>query len=366
MIVMTGMEVKNISRDKVVIAAGGTGGHVFPALAIADELVERGVAPKNIYFFGSRHSLEKKVVPGHGYRLICLPGKGLNRGEPIKNAVHICSLAFSCVLAFFLMVRIRPKVVIGTGGYGAVPAFFAATLLFRGRVVHEQNSVLTRTNKFACRLGAQLLTTFEETRGGEKATRVGLPLANNVVDAIGLRKEFISHSHRPTITISGGSLGSRIINDAVMEMVKTHDISFDLNHICGHKDFERCREAYGVTNDNIHILELSNDVASLYGTSDVVVARAGAGTCIELETLGVPSIFIPLPSAPGNHQLLNAQAVARSTGGYVLEQKDLSADVLYQHISQVLTTSANAGEVSNSYHLDARNRIGDFLEKFFS
>lgn len=154
---------------RIVIAGGGSGGHVYPALAIAQGLVEEGVDARDITFIGGRNSIEKTVIPQHGFVLTTIPGKGLNRSEYIKNIYHAFQLAYACIMLLVKFSRSRPLVIIGVGGYASMPALVAASILVIPRYVHEQNSYVGRTNRLACLLGAKMMTTWPETTGARKS-----------------------------------------------------------------------------------------------------------------------------------------------------------------------------------------------------
>ncbi len=353
------------STSRIIIAGGGSGGHIFPALAIAQGFVEEGFPATAITFFGSGRTLEKDIVPAHGYKLVTFPGRGLNRGDFFQNILNGVGLVIACIKAFFLLVRHRPSLVIGVGGYASLPALVAATLLGIKRVVHEQNAYVGRTNRIAQKMGAVMLTTFEATVGANnKSHHFGLPMLASIDDAIQEREKYMSAPHdRPTVLVAGGSLGSVVINETVVELVKKFgdDMDFDLVHICGknHLDDVRTRyEKLGASN-KVVLHSFRDDVMTLYARSSCVVSRAGAGTRVELETLGVDCILIPLPSAPGDHQRLNAAPLVKTGLCTIIDQNELTSTLLYEQITSTLKTRGQCQP--NPYHRASRRRIADYL-----
>lgn len=352
------------SRSNVVIAGGGTGGHVFPALAIADGLVECGVPVDNITFFGSGRTLEKEVIPQAGYRLVTFTGRGLNKREFFRNIFNVVAIKWACIKALTLFMRHRPVVVVGVGGYASVPALAAATLLGIKRVVHEQNAYLGRTNRLAQKMGATVITTFAETAGtSSRSLHMGLPMRVTIDEAIALRNKYRENSRGiPTVLIAGGSLGSQKINDTVVAMVQEHqsEINWNLIHICGDAHFETLTVLYkqkGLS-DKVALYPFRKDIVNLYAQSDCVVSRAGAGTVVELATLGVKCLLIPLSSAPGDHQRRNAEHLEKEQC-VILDQSHVSAEILFAEI----TAQLNNVDITEPdlYHQRARLRIANYL-----
>lgn len=352
------------SRSHVVIAGGGTGGHVFPALAIADGLVECGVPVDNITFFGSGRTLEKEVIPQAGYRLVTFTGRGLNKREFFRNILNVVAIKWACIKALTLFMRHRPVVVVGVGGYASVPALAAATLLGIKRVVHEQNAYLGRTNRLAQKMGATVITTFAETAGtSSRSLHMGLPMRVTIDEAIALRNKYRENSRGiPTVLIAGGSLGSQKINDTVVAMLQEHqsEINWNLIHICGDAHFETLTVLYkqkGLS-DKVALYPFRKDIVNLYAQSDCVVSRAGAGTVVELATLGVKCLLIPLSSAPGDHQRRNAEHLEKEQC-VILDQSHVSAEILFAEI----TAQLNNVDITEPdlYHQRARLRIANYL-----
>ena len=179
----------NSENKNVIIAGGGSGGHIFPALSIADALVKSGIDIDRISFFGSKYTLEKTIVPKSGYKIFLFPGRGVNKIKSVKNLfkniINTIGLVVAIFKSLFLMIKIKPVVVIGVGGFASFPAIISATILRKKIVIHEQNSVLGRINTIAQKLGATVITTFKNTEGiNQNAINLGLPLRSEVIEKI--------------------------------------------------------------------------------------------------------------------------------------------------------------------------------------
>lgn len=348
---------------KIVIAGGGTGGHVYPALAIGQSLVDEGVSKSDIVYIGSKHSIEKQVIPANGFKLKVLPGRGLNRSEWLKNIWHAILIIFSCLKVLVSFLFFRPKVIVGVGGYASMPAIAAGSILRIPMFVHEQNAVVTRSNKIAIKFGATLLTSRPDTKGqGKNYEYVGLPLRKTIGEAIEVREKYLNEpKEKPQVLVMGGSLGSLVINNTTIEMVEKYkdEIDFDIVHIAGKSDFQRVSTIYDKLEVLIDCREFDENLIEVVAKSDIVVSRAGAATCAELETLGVKSILIPLPSAPGDHQTLNAQSLCDLGLGIVIKQNTLSSDLLFETIKNNLDDNKCK---PNEFHLDAAKRISQIIK----
>ena len=333
------------SKAKIVIAGGGTGGHVYPALAIANGLVNRGVQKGQIIFFGSGRTIENELVPAHGYKLVTFPGRGLNRSETFRNLVNVANLSFAVLKALTIFIKSRPKIVIGVGGYASVPAIIAASILRINRVVHEQNSVVGR--------------------GAPKTSiRLGLPLSEGIDDAIESRRNMkINKRVTKRVVVTGGSLGSVALNEVVVKMVSKYkdDLDFEIVHICGKNNYQKTKELYEKADcfEKVALHSYRDDLSQLYALSDCVVSRAGAGTCVELEALGIPCVLVPLGSAPGNHQLKNSHFLQISGLAKILDQKNLNESILYELVKDRLIKADDIEP--NVFNLESKSRISNYL-----
>ena len=355
------------SRQNIIISGGGTGGHLFPALSIAQNLVAQGIDKDKIIFFGSKHSLEKKVIPKRGYRIYLFSGRGINKTRSIKNVLNALGLVVAFIKAFFMLIYLKPRVVVGVGGYAAFPAILSAFLLRKKMVVHEQNAVLGRINKIAQKLGAKVITTFDNTEGTTKdSVCLGLPLRDEILSQIQNNVNSVNKVNTnefKSVLIFGGSMGAKCINDAVIEMINNFDLS--LNHkltlITGEKNFEKVKTQ--LVNKNIEVLPFVDNLFERISESDLVVSRSGAGTCVEIELSGVRSIVVPLAIAPGDHQLKNASEIVEAGIATIILEKDLTGKKLYNSLIDLLENDNN--DLKNIKmgikHIEAGKSIATFL-----
>lgn len=291
-----------------LIVGGGTGGHVLPAIALADELVRRGVPASEILFLGAARGMEREAVPAAGYEIVLLPGRGITRSfsrENVKSAIAILRAIWQAVR----IVRARrPNVIVGFGGYASVPGMVAGTLLRVPRIVHEQNAEPGWANRLSVRLGATPTVGFAVPMW-PRAAVVGNPV----------RPAFIAAVHEEAqpaeVVVVGGSLGARTLNTvgiALAEHLRGRpDVRITI--IAGARDVERVRATLQ-DDPAVEVQSFVDDMADRYARAAVVIARSGAITVSELACVGVASILIPLPGAPGDHQTANARWLAAGGG----------------------------------------------------
>jgi undecaprenyldiphospho-muramoylpentapeptide beta-N-acetylglucosaminyltransferase len=318
---------------------GGTGGHVHPALAVADELVRRGHDRDAIRFVGAARGLEATAVPAAGYAVDLLPGRGFRRSlRPDAwraNLGAAVGLARALFRAFAIVGRTRPRVVVGVGGYASVPCVVAARALRIPVVIHEQNAAPGLANRLAVRLGARACVSLPGTplRG---ARVTGNPVRAEI---LGVRRAVPVGRRR--VAVVGGSLGARRINDAVLALGEQWRDRTDLliHHVTGRRDYERCRarrSAVPPGDLEYVVVAYEDDMGSLYERATVVVGRAGAVTIAELTATGTPSVLVPLPGAPGDHQHHNAAALVAAGAAVEIADRELDGPRLARELDALL------------------------------
>lgn len=352
-----------------LISGGGTGGHVYPALALADALVARGHPPARIRFVGARRGLEARVVPDAGYSIDLLPGRGIQRRFTLANVAALWENARAFVAAYGLVRRHRPRVVVGVGGYASLPCVVAARLRVRRIpvVIHEQNAAPGLANRIAVRLGAAVTVALADT-----------PLPNATVVGNPVRPEILAvvrhpRSDRAEVAVFGGSLGARRINDAALGLYEQWRARSDVavHHVSGTRDHHRCAARLDATRRAGDVLEYSlvpyeSDMAGLYARARVAVCRAGAVTVAELAAVGLGSILVPLPGAPGDHQGANARAMAAVGGAVILPDAECRARALAALLEPLLadaTASETMGAAAAGLaRPDAAQTLAAFVE----
>jgi UDP-N-acetylglucosamine--N-acetylmuramyl-(pentapeptide) pyrophosphoryl-undecaprenol N-acetylglucosamine transferase len=324
------------SRD-VVIGGGGTGGHLYPALAVGRKL--REIDPTiRLTFIGSHRPLEKDLMERHGARFIAMRIEGL-KGRGLKSLRAMALLPFALVKSFFLLARFKPALAVGVGGYSSGPVVLAASLLRIPTLILEQNVTPGFTNRLLVRWAKKAVVAFEKSLADFRGK--GLFLGNPV------REEF--YRLRPkeresvlTLLIFGGSQGSRVLNEAVtaaLPHLRPEKQSLRFFHQTGKADFERVKESYVQGGfPEAEVAPFFFDMAGYFEKSDLVICRAGATTIAELIVAGKASILIPFARAAEDHQAKNAAELERVGGAEVILEKDLSPTILAGRILFYLRT----------------------------
>jgi UDP-N-acetylglucosamine--N-acetylmuramyl-(pentapeptide) pyrophosphoryl-undecaprenol N-acetylglucosamine transferase len=360
-----------------VIAGGGTAGHVMPALAVARALVARGHDPDAIRFVGSRRGLEAQLVPAAGFAVTLLPGRGVERRVSWRAATAAAGLVAATVLAVVLLARRRPAVVLSVGGYAAAPCAVAALVLGVPLVVAEANAVPGATNRIAARWARAAATAFEGT-GLPRAVVTGTPVRDEVLAAsrtpdgrAEARHRLALPDGRWVIAVTGGSLGARRVNEAVLDLVERWAGRADvaIHHALGARDWAALSARLrGPGQRALHYraVEYEVQVPTLLSAADVWIGRAGGTTIAELTAVGVPSILVPLPIAPHDHQAVGARRLEEEGGCVVVLDRDCTGERLAAELGRLLdepgalermaTAAAAAG------HRDAGDRVAELLE----
>lgn len=318
----------------VLMMAAGTGGHVFPALAVADELASRGAT---IHWLGTPTGMENDLVAKHGYQMHHIEMQGMRRNGIMRLVKLPFMLAKAVMAAREIIQKNRIDVVVGFGGYVTVPGGFAARLCKLPLIIHEQNAIVGMSNKNLARFADSVLQAFDGAFGaefGNKVVTVGNPVRSQIEQSQPPQVRYQADNHSPLkVLVVGGSLGAMAINQAIVEMLGKINRPIYLRHQCGKDNHESMLVAYsqaGVDNAK-HIVELKpfiDDMAAAYAWADVIVCRAGALTVTEIQSVGVAAIFIPLPHAVDDHQTANAKVLVNADAAILMPQSTLSGELL--------------------------------------
>ncbi|MEQ8716042.1 MAG: undecaprenyldiphospho-muramoylpentapeptide beta-N-acetylglucosaminyltransferase [Acidimicrobiales bacterium] len=359
-----------------VVAGGGTAGHVFPGIAIGRALVAAGHPPESIHFVGSRRGVDSDLVPAAGFDLTVLPGRGIRRRLTFDNVAAITGLARGLWQAHRLLGRLRPRVVISLGGYASVPCAVAALLRRIPVVVAEQNAVPGAANRLVARWARACAVSFAGT-DLPRSVLTGNPVREEIlaVDRSAGRAAARTRLEVPVdrhlIVVFGGSLGARRVNRATVDACRILAGRGDLavRHIVGDRDWEEVAES--VVDEGAltrRLVRFENDMASVFAAADLVVCRAGATSVAELTVTGTPSVLVPLPGAPGDHQSANARAVERTGGAVVVPDEELDGPRLAELITTLLgdpdrlaTMGAAAASMA---HRDAAAAVARLAEEY--
>jgi UDP-N-acetylglucosamine--N-acetylmuramyl-(pentapeptide) pyrophosphoryl-undecaprenol N-acetylglucosamine transferase len=309
----------------ILIMAGGTGGHVFPALAVADHLRALGW---RVVWLGARTGMEATLVPKHGYEMAWVRFSGL-RG---KGLVAKLLLPLNLIVAFWQSLRAlraqRPDVVLGMGGYIAFPGGMMAALLGRPLAIHEQNSVAGLANRVLAGVADHVLVAFPDAL--RKATFVGNPVRESIARIAPPADRFAGRKGPLRLLVVGGSLGAAALNDVVPKALALlpADARPIVTHQSGVKHVEELRANYARAGVAASTVAFIDDMARAYADTDLVVCRAGATTVAELAAAGVAAILVPFPFAVDDHQTTNARYLADAGAGLLVQQHDLTPETL--------------------------------------
>jgi UDP-N-acetylglucosamine--N-acetylmuramyl-(pentapeptide) pyrophosphoryl-undecaprenol N-acetylglucosamine transferase len=308
----------------VVIAGGGTGGHLYPGLAVADALVARGVAAT---FVGTAGGIEARVVPGAGYPLRLLPGRQLRGGGPGRVVVGLAALASGVVRALGVLAELRPSLVVGVGGYASVAVVVAAATRRIPTVLLEQNVVPGAANRWLARFARCVCVGFAESTPyfpAGRAVHTGNPVRAGILRP----REARAH---PGILVFGGSAGAHRLNQATLDaltLLGPLARELDVTHQTGSADLDGVRTAYERLGLGVRVEPFITDMGAAYAAADVVVARAGAMTCAEVTAVGLPSVLVPYPYAADDHQRRNAEVLAGAGAAELILDAELTGERL--------------------------------------
>lgn len=332
-------------RREVVIAGGGTAGHVLPGLAIARSLVDHGAVEgvDSVRLVGSRRGIERTLVPAAGFPLTLLPGRGIQRRLTFANVGALLGLGLACVHAVVLLLRRRPRVVVALGGYASVPCGLAAVLLRIPMVVAEQNAVPGAANRLLGRF-ARACAVPAEGSGLPRAVVTGNPVRAEVrVRSAGAGRAAARRFHglddRPFVVVFGGSLGARRINRAVFEAIQDWDgEEIIVHHVLGSRDWNDPGFIRHPAGPNVEhrVVEYEHDLPTALAAADLVVCRSGATSVAELGVIGIPSLLVPLPGAPGDHQTANAHLLSDAGGARILPDAEVDGTRLRAELADLL------------------------------
>lgn len=337
------------TERNIVVFAGGTGGHIYPALAVAKELASRGYA---IHWFGTDRGLESKVVPAAGFELNILKLEGMRGKSGSAGIGALGPLLKSLWAAYRIMRKLKPVCALGMGGYVAGPASIAAWLMGVPLIIHEQNSVAGTTNRMLRRFASQVLCAYPNPFPDSGAgTEVGNPVRQELLDR-GLKSRYDYQGDRPLrLLIVGGSLGARAINEVVPQALALLPPSFavKVRHQTGARNMEAVKLAYGELPDlSAEVLPFIEDMASVYDWADLVLCRAGALTVSELTIMSRPSVLVPLPHSIDDHQLHNAEWLSQRGGAYLMPQPTLTPEALAEQLKAFMSNPARLSAMAHA------------------
>ena len=354
---------------RVIISAGGTGGHIYPALAIINKIKEKE-PDSEILYIGTTDRMEKDLIPSLGYKYEALEVKGLKRKITLENIKTVTCFITAIKKAKIIIKDFDPDIVIGCGGYVTAPVIYAAKKLGKKTFIHEQNSVVGLANKFLARYTDKVGVSFESTIKDfpkDKAILTGNPCSEKALSIKPTTKEKLGvNKDKKLVLIVMGSLGSRSINDKIFSFVdKFRGKKYSVIIVTGNSYYEKVKERR--VPDNVKVVPFIYEMPSVMKITDLMVTRAGASTISEITATLVPSIFIPSPYVVNNHQYKNAKDLVDQNAGIMLEEKDITDKSLIELIDKTLKDKDKLNDIKNNLKKiginDSSTRIYDILKE---
>ena len=365
----------------VIFTCGGTGGHINPAIAVANMWKERH-PDSNILFIGATGHMEEKLVPKAGFELRTFPTSGmcrkLNFDGIKKNVKAVTDLLGAIRGCKKIYKEFKPDIIVGTGGYASFPALKAGRDMGIPTCVHEANAMPGLTTRMAAGWANKVMICFEESakhyKKPEKCIAVGMPVRKEFIftEKEAARKE-LGLDERPVILSTFGSQGAKMMNLAMADFMKLEqDAGHPYQHIHGVGSFgwewfpDKLKEL-GVDDSKFDIREYIYNMPTVMAAADVIISRAGASACNEIAASGTPCVLIPSPNVTDNHQEKNARAVAQRGGAVVMLEKDCTAQALWEQVQQILADKAQYNAMCTAMRgscvLDSAERICDIMEE---
>lgn len=335
---------------RLMFTGGGTGGHLFPAIATA-EAINRRLPGSEILFVGTKRKMDKSSLKQYGYATCSIHSRGLKGKTFLSLLQGVMVLPLSCLEAMYHILRFKPDLVVGVGGYVTGPVVAAARILGRPTLIHEQNSVPGLANRKLSRLVNRICISLpgsERWFDKKKTVLTGNPVRDAIIKLSEMKKEV---GGQPTLLVLGGSLGAHRVNQLVSgafagcgtELAKVKVI-----HQTGAADLEEVKAVYRENSIDATVAAFFNDMAAIYREADLLVSRAGATTLAELAVLGKPAILIPYPHAADNHQEKNAQYYVEGGGALMFVEKDLTVETLAGQLVVLFSNPSQLEEMGQS------------------
>jgi UDP-N-acetylglucosamine--N-acetylmuramyl-(pentapeptide) pyrophosphoryl-undecaprenol N-acetylglucosamine transferase len=352
----------SMAKKTVMIMAGGTGGHIFPALAVADVLKQRGW---QVIWLGAAGGMETRLVPQHGYAIETVRISGM-RKNGLKRWLSLPWMLTGALLrTTAVILRHRPDIAVGFGGYTGFPGGLMSRLLWKPLVVHEQNSVAGLTNRMMSKIASRTLFAFPSAFADQSGL-VGNPVRAEIAAVAAPQQRFATRSGVLQLLVVGGSLGARVLNEVLPQALALIALEQrpQVVHQAGVKQIDALRANYANAGVDADCRAFIDDMAAAYAAADLVICRAGALTVAELAAVGAASILVPLPSAVDDHQTGNARYLEQAGAACLLPQSQLDAGTLAQMLQKM--TRDRCLEMAQSARslaiVDAAERVADVCE----
>jgi len=326
---------------RVMIMAGGTGGHVYPGLAVADELLARGA---EVIWLGTREGIESRLVPAAGIPVAWISISGLRGKSLAKRLLSPFGLVLAVIQSVFALLRHRPMAVLGMGGFVAGPGGLVTWLLRKPLLVHEQNAVVGMTNRLLAPLAKRVFEAFPGSFPRRyHAVAVGNPVRFDIVQIAPPADRFSGRDGPLRLLVVGGSQGAQVFNRMVPELLKQYSVADRplVRHQTGERHYEETLARYRESDIKGDVSAFLSDISESYSWADLVLCRAGALTVSEIAAAGLPALFVPYPYAVDDHQTKNAQYLVENGAAYLFNENDLTTSAFKGVIDQFVDDAKN-------------------------
>jgi len=362
---------------KIVFTGGGTGGHIFPIVAIARELRRIHLEEDlKLFYYGPEDNFASTVLSQEGIKIKIIPGGKLRRYFSFSNFIDIVfRIPWGIIKAFWSLFFLSPDIIFSKGGYGSLPTVIAGWMLRTSIFLHESDVTPGLANRFLSRFALEVFTSFPRTEyfSSRKMTLVGNPIRRELLT--GSIKEALEDlkltGEKPVVLVFGGSQGAQKINDTLFVILKDCLGYFEIIHQCGSKNYESARQLVRATIDPesqryYHLFPFlkEGELRQAYQAADIIVSRAGSGSIFEIAALGKPSILIPIEGSAQNHQQKNAYTYAASGAAIVIEEANLTSGFFLERLKSLASSPTALNEMSQKALAFARPRAAYIMASY--
>lgn len=342
---------------KVIISAGGTGGHIYPALAILNKIKEKEPNSEFLYI-GTHNRMEKDIVPKEGIPYEEIEIYGFNRKNLLKNINVLKCLIKANKKCKKLIKEMNPDIVIGVGGYVTVPVIKTAKKLGYKTFIHEQNSVVGKANKYLSNYADIIGISFESSKqffDSKKVLMCGNPCSEDAIKINPADKKEFNLTNKPLVLFVMGSLGASKVNDFLIKTMSLfNEKDYEILYVTGKNDYDKIKQIKFPK--NVKVVPYIDKMTRIMKRTDIMVTRAGASTLSEIIALQIPSIIIPSPYVTNNHQYKNALDLVNNDAGILIEEKDLKGDIIVRKIDELIKDKNKLNKIKNNLKkLQVRN-----------
>lgn len=343
------MTIKN-NKYRFLFAGGGTGGHLYPAIAVAQQIIKM-IPEAEVLFVGTSDKIESRVVPKLGYKFKTIWISGFYRKLNVKNLLFPVKLIVSMLQSLWINIKFKPRVAIGSGAYVSGPAIWGASVMGAKILLLEQNSYPGISNRLLERKAEEIHITFKESekyfreKGKLKLSGNPIRIDLQLVDKYEALKKFNLAQNKKTLLVLGGSLGARSLNKEFSKIVKRLvDENIQIIWQAGELYYD---EYQNFNSGNVKVVPFIEDMSAAYSACDLLIARAGATTIAEVSLLGLPVIFVPSPNVAANHQFMNAEALKKANAAELIDDKNMSRDLFNSALS-LINDDGKLNELKNN------------------